>query len=547
MCIFLKANQSKQNWWWSVTHIRVVSEFSYSAVHIFFHSSASANRASSSMNSRFVFLLFVLALSSTGSCEKLFIGRAKAVECSVNVPQNFKNSVLGGTNQPEFETHAGLNRTGTEGFEAVNYLFEPLQSKPVSNVLGLSTASDRVWPTLKFSWRIVVATIIGFVGSACGTVGGVGGGGIFVPMLNLIVGFDTKSAAALSKCMIMGASTSSVWYNLRVRHPARDVPIIDYDLALFFQPMLMMGITAGVTLSVIFPYWLITTLIIILFIGTSSRSFFKGIEMWKKETKIKNEEEATPILATQDVDYEAIPSDQDRNGTLETICFNIRWKGLSILMVVWISFLILQIFKNGSVVCGVEYWIVNALQIPVAFGVCIYEAIFLYKSSKSKRRCGDTDNVCEASVEWGATVLVLCATCGIVGGIVGGLLGSGGGFILGPLLLEIGVIPQVASATATFVMMFSSSLSVVEFYFLDRFPLPYALYLMSVSILAGFWGQYILRKLVTILGRASIIVFILSGVIFISAITMGAVGIERSIHMIHEKEYMGFFNLCQES
>jgi len=499
------------------------------------------------MDSRFVFLLCVLALANTGSCENFFIGRAKAIECSVSVPQNFEKSVLGGTNQPEFESHGGLNRTGTEGFEAANYLFEPFQSKPVSNLLGLSTANDRVWPPLKFSWRIVVATLIGFLGSACGTVGGVGGGGIFVPMLNLIVGFDTKSAAALSKCMIMGASTSSVWYNLRVRHPTRDVPIIDYDLALFFQPMLMMGITAGVTLSVIFPYWLITTLIIILFIGTSSRSFSKGIEMWKKETKIKNEEEAIPILATHDVDYEAVPSDQDRNGTLETICFNIRWKGLSILLVVWISFLILQIFKNGAVVCGVEYWIVNALQIPVAFGVCIYEAIFLYKRSKSKRQCGDMDNVCEASIEWGTTVLVLCATCGIVGGIVGGLLGSGGGFILGPLLLEIGVIPQVASATATFVMMFSSSLSVVEFYFLNRFPLPYALYLMSVSILAGFWGQYILRKLVTILGRASIIVFILSGVIFISAITMGAVGIERSIHMIHEKEYMGFFNLCQES
>lgn len=42
--------------------------------------------------------------------------------------------------------------------------------------------------------------MIGFLGSAFGTVGGVGGGGIFVPMLNLIVGFDAKSAAALSKC-----------------------------------------------------------------------------------------------------------------------------------------------------------------------------------------------------------------------------------------------------------------------------------------------------------------------------------------------------------
>lgn len=115
----------------------------------------------------------------------------------------------------------------------------------------------------------------------------------------------------------MGASASSVYYNIRVRHPTKEVPIIDYDLALLFQPMLMIGITIGVSLSVVFPYWLITVLIIILFIGTlfcplidlkevsffllftlfdlkhsclqfvlgtSSRSAFKGYEMWKEET-----------------------------------------------------------------------------------------------------------------------------------------------------------------------------------------------------------------------------------------------------------------------
>ena len=67
--------------------------------------------------------------------------------------------------------------------------------------------------------------------------------------------------------MIMGASASSVWYNLRVPHPTKEVPIIDYDLALLFQPVLMLGITVGVALSVVFPYWLITVLIIILFLG----------------------------------------------------------------------------------------------------------------------------------------------------------------------------------------------------------------------------------------------------------------------------------------
>lgn len=93
-----------------------------------------------------------------------------------------------------------------------------------------------------------------------------------------------------------------------------------------------------------------------------------------------------------------------------------------------------------------------------------------------------------------------------------------------------------------------------------------------MSVLAGFWGQFFVRKLVAFLGRASVIVFILSGVIFASALTMGnngnlpqfadlykmifaqilmlyifisgIVGTEKSIEMIHNHEFMGFLGFC---
>lgn len=58
-----------------------------------------------------------------------------------------------------------------------------------------------VMQEMEFGWRLVLGTVIGFFGSALGSVGGVGGGGIFVPMLSLIIGFDPKSSTAISKCM----------------------------------------------------------------------------------------------------------------------------------------------------------------------------------------------------------------------------------------------------------------------------------------------------------------------------------------------------------
>ncbi|XP_072991517.1 sulfite exporter TauE/SafE family protein 4-like isoform X3 [Typha latifolia] len=373
--------------------------------------------------------------------------------------------------------------------------------------IALSSRSVRVWPDLELNWRSIFATVVGFLGSGFGTVGGVGGGGIFVPMLNLVVGFDTKSAAALSKCMIMGASASSVWYNLQVSHPSKDVPIIDYNLALLFQPMLMLGITIGVELSVIFPYWLITVLIIILFLGTSSRSFFKAVQMWKQETILKMEVEKQQERLKSNASYVVNESKYEP--------------------------LLPQPVKKSKFV-------------PTAMSVFIWEAMELWRESRDRRMCGNWECVCEASIEWNGMQILFCALCGLLGGTVGGLLGSGGGFILGPLLLEIGVIPQVASATATFVMMFSSSLSVVEFYFLKRFPIPYAIYLIAVSVIAGFWGQFFVRKLVKALGRASVIVFILSSVIFASALTMGVVGTEKTIAMIKQNEYMGFLHFCEK-
>lgn len=199
---------------------------------------------------------------------------------------------------------------------------------------------EPVWPNMKFGWRIIVGSIIGFLGAALGSVGGVGGGGIFVPMLALIIGFDPKSSTAISKCMIMGASISTVYYNLRLRHPTLDMPLIDYDLALIFQPMLMLGISIGVICNVMFADWMVTVLLIILFIATSTKATYKGIDTWKKETIAKKE--ASKLLEAEPKsgdDYKSLPSGPTESLFEEApLLKNIYWKELSLLAYVWVAF-----------------------------------------------------------------------------------------------------------------------------------------------------------------------------------------------------------------
>lgn len=114
--------------------------------------------------------------------------------------------------------------------------------------------------------------------------------------------------------MITGTATATVMYNLRRRHPTPtlDLPIIDYDLALLFQPVLVLGISIGVSLNVVLSDWMITILLFIVLLGNnflsrksssftsfenflewswsagvSTKSFFKGVETWKRETITK--------------------------------------------------------------------------------------------------------------------------------------------------------------------------------------------------------------------------------------------------------------------
>lgn len=76
-------------------------------------------------------------------------------------------------------------------------------------------------------------------------------------------------------------------------------------------------------------------------------------------------------------------------------------------------------------------------KVPIAVSVSLYEAICLFKGTRVLASKG------KEITTWKPHILFLYCCCGILAGIVGGLLGLGGGFILGPLFLELGIPPQV--------------------------------------------------------------------------------------------------------
>ncbi|KAE8697294.1 DECREASED DNA METHYLATION 1 family protein [Hibiscus syriacus] len=322
-----------------------------------------------------------------------------------------------------------------------------LKDKTNHEVFNVGKLSGRY--EMEFGWKIVVGTIVGFLGAALGSVGGVGGGGFFAPMLTLIIGFDPKSSTAISK------SHAYAW-NQHWSYP--QFPVCGLN---------------GYT-SAYHPLHRNFPLISMPLPGTSTKALIKGVDTWKKETVMKKEAakleaEESKLSDGAVQDYKMLPSGPSAMPHDDDVPLtqNIHWKELSLLIYVWIGFLVVQIIKEYLQTCSVMYWIVNSLQIPIAASVTVFEAICLYKGRRVIASKG------KEVTNWKIYQILLYCSCGIIAGLVGGLLGLGGGFILGPLFLELGVPPQVASATSTFSMAFSSSMSVLQYYLLNRFPIPY--------------------------------------------------------------------------
>lgn len=80
-------------------------------------------------------------------------------------------------------------------------------------------------------------------------------------------------------------------------------------------------------------------------------------------------------------------------------------------------------------------------------------------------------------------------------GVAAGLLGIGGGMVKGPLMLEMGILPQVQSTTAAFMIIFTSSSTVIQYAIAGGFPggrqWDYILWYMLIGFSGGFTGQQV--------------------------------------------------------
>ena len=123
------------------------------------------------------------------------------------------------------------------------------------------------------------------LGSMIAASGGIGGGGILVPILILVFGFHPKYAIPLSNFTIVGSSITNMVMNLPKRHPNVDRPLVDWDLILVMEPLTMVGAVLGAFLAKILPDQVLSVSLVVLLAFTTKTTLEKGISLWNKETE----------------------------------------------------------------------------------------------------------------------------------------------------------------------------------------------------------------------------------------------------------------------
>eukprot|EP01018_Ginkgo_biloba_P011361 Gb_25479 [translate_table: standard] len=386
------------------------------------------------------------------------------------------------------------------------------------------------WPPLRFGIRTVIATVLTCAAACISSAGGLGGGGLFLPILNLVLQFDAKTSAALSAFMVLGGSTANVLYCVPLRRPNFDrKPLIDYDVALLLQPNMLLGISLGVICNVMFPEWLITALLASFLSYITFTSCKTGFRHWKAETilnqsyqsdigrRIVIDSDETHTLSNRhagglrqengsgnpsesimsiscdkgigmESEETLVPSSigltEDGKSLQEPLLNEksvqysvVPFCKLATLVLVWVSFFFLHILRGGEgdksfmhiEPCGVGYWLISGLQIPLALVVTIW----MISVDDSANEQHFSQQVAIKASGCGATFLFPFVA--LFAGILGGMLGIGGGMLINPFLLQMGTPPQVTAATCAFMVFFSSSMSVAQFSLLASAPLDYAL------------------------------------------------------------------------
>lgn len=338
----------------------------------------------------------------------------------------------------------------------------------------------------------------------------------------------------------------------------------------------------GAFVSKVVPDWILVISLVILLAYTTHTTLEKGISQYKSETKyfeglkksaltkaLEEEEErgeseslidrtgratstddkasaseqglirdnAPPPGATKTVNNLA----EDTNPELLALLESERatpWDKVHMVTFMVVVVMVLNLLKGGGenfpsplgFDCGSSgYWFLTALVFVWVLSISLYMRNVLIEKWMLKKRLGYRYQ--KGDVEWNPTNTIIYPCICFFAGFFAGLFGVGGGIVKGPLMLQMGVNPLVASATVAVMIMYTSVAATTMFIAFGTLTWDYAMFLFVLGLLATVVGQFGVSYLVVKYKRVSLVSLSIGAVVALSTLLMGIQSVFSLIDM----------------
>lgn len=116
------------------------------------------------------------------------------------------------------------------------------------------------------------------------TVGGIGGGGVAIPLAMYFFELSLKKSIAVSSFSIMLATISRWLFNINERHPEKpNCACLDYGLANVMMPLTILGSLIGAYFYAAFPELYLQIILTLLLMMLTWASWTKFLQIYRKE------------------------------------------------------------------------------------------------------------------------------------------------------------------------------------------------------------------------------------------------------------------------
>jgi len=387
---------------------------------------------------------------------------------------------------------------------------------------------------------------------------GTGGGGIFVILVLTLLEFPSSVAARIGKAVIFGSAIANFLAYVTLKHPIKNVPLINYNIAVIMEPYIIAGTIFGVILNIIFPNWALTLLLITILIVVNIRVYYKYKKLRDKKIKEDNENKLKEMhiipTTTENSEYrleELYINDPPDPTLIRQESFENYYvlPKICILILIWAIVVLFSLLKTPSIIgielCSPLYWGLNVIQFSVIIVISILIAVYIrhiYLKKKAKDEENSEDNTDQ--IKWTKRNTYMLPPILILVGIIAAMVGLGGGVIQGPIMLEFGISPEVTVATSAYMILFTSSSIVLQYVISSKVPLDYALAFALTGFISSLTGHLVFGYFINKKDKPNLLVLILGIIITVTIVLAVGYGIYTTIIDFENSAYFGFNSLC---